>query len=415
MLELFGKRGYKTVGFGSPADVYLVNTCTVTSLSDKKSRQMLRRARRLNPEAIVVAAGCYTQVSPDAVLALSEVDLAVGTTNRLKIVDMVESYDRGSGLRAEVGDVLAEREFEPLSVSRQESRTRAFLKIQEGCDQYCSYCIVPYARGHIRSRPEAEVLAEALRLAQNGYKEIVLSGIHVASYGKDLGNTDLLTVISKVHETEGIRRIRLSSIENGIISPDFARKLAKLPKVCPHFHLSLQSGCDRTLLRMNRKYTTARYREAAELLRDAIPGAALTTDIIVGFPGETDEDFDSSLEFVKSMGFAKLHVFPFSPKARTPAAGFSDQVPAAVKNARAARMLALGEELQKEFLERHIGQELEVLYESEPLPGVFEGYSANYIAVRTYSDESLVNEIRRGRVEEAEDGKLRVAIKGVIP
>ena len=398
MLELFSARSYEVVDFGEFADVYMVNTCTVTSLSDKKSRQMLRRARRLNPEAIVVAAGCYAQVSPDAVLAMDEVDLVVGTKDRLRIVDIVESYNRESGQASVVEDIMIEREFESLSVTKQESRTRAFLKIQEGCDQYCSYCIIPYARGHIRSRPEAEVIAEAQRLAQSGYKEVVLAGIHVASYGKDLENTDLLAVISKVHEVEGIRRIRMSSIDPKAITPEFVNAISRLTKVCPHFHLSLQSGCDSTLSRMNRKYTTEQYRVVAGLLREAIPGVALTTDIIVGFPGETDEEFDCSYEFVKETGFARIHVFPYSPKEKTPAAGYEKQVPPATKNARAAKMIALGEESSHKFLDCYIEKELEVLYETEPLPGIYEGYSGNYITVRTESPNNLVNGIQRVKV-----------------
>lgn len=397
MLEIFSGRGYEIVDFGEVADVYLVNTCTVTSLSDKKSRQMLRRARKRSPQAVVVAAGCYAQVSPEAILAMDEVDLVVGTKDRLQIVDIVEQYNHELGQASLVEDIMTERRFEPLTVAKQENRTRAFLKIQEGCDQYCSYCIIPYARGHIRSRSLDAVETEAQHLAKSRYKEIVLAGIHIASYGKDLGNTDLLAAISRVHEVEGLRRIRMSSIEPGIVTPEFVRDISRLPKICPHFHLSLQSGCDRTLSRMNRKYTTTQYRVAAKLLREAIPNIALTTDIIVGFPGETDDDFNRSYQFVEEVGFARIHVFPYSPKEKTLAASFEDQIPVAIKNVRAAKMLALGEKLSREFLERYIGKELEVLYETEPLSGVYEGYSENYITVRTESKNHLINEIRRVR------------------
>ena len=398
MLKVFSSHGYEIVDPCEIADVYLVNTCTVTRLSDKKSRQMLRRARRLNPTAVVAAVGCYSQVSPGAVLAIDEVDLVAGTKDRLQIVDMVENYNRESGQASLVSDIMTETEFEPLTVEKHENRTRAYLKIQEGCNQYCSYCIIPYARGHIRSRPEDEVVAEAERFARGGYKEVVLAGIHVASYGKDLGNTNLLAVISKVHEILGICRIRLSSIDPGIITQDFVHAIARLTKVCPHFHLSLQSGCDKTLLRMNRKYTTEGYRVAAKLLREAIPDIALTTDIIVGFPGETDEDFLCSYNFVKEIGFARIHVFPYSPKGRTPAAGFADQISPSAKNARSAKMIALGKELSRQFLECYIGRELEVIYETGPLPNIYEGYSGNYITVKTESKENLVNKIRKVRV-----------------
>jgi len=398
MLELFSACGYEIVDFNEFADVYLVNTCTVTSLSDKKSRQMLRRARRQGPGAVVVAAGCYAQVSPDAVLAMDEVDLAVGTKDRMRIVDIVENYTRLAGQRCLVEDIMDEREFPRLSTTKQESRTRAFLKIQEGCDRYCSYCIIPYARGHSRSRPLEEVVAEAERLAKSGYKEVVLAGIHVASYGKDLGNTDLLSAITKLHELEGIRRIRMSSIDPRAVSEEFIQTISRLPKVCPHFHLSLQSGCDRTLSLMNRKYTTAEYRAVAEMLRKSIRDVALTTDIIVGFPGETDEDFYCSYKFVRAMRYARIHVFPYSPKEKTAAAGFTDQVPSAVKSTRAAEMISLGKELNRDFLECYLGKELEVLYETEPEPGVYEGYSGNYITVRTESNKNLINEIRRVKV-----------------
>ena len=332
--ELFAEKGYEIVGIDEEADVYVINTCTVTNFGDKKSRQLIRKVKRQNENAIVAVVGCYAQTAPKELMEIAGVNLVIGTKDRAQIVEMVEQYDRANGVENHVSDIMKERVFEPLSIQKLANRTRAYLKIQDGCSQYCSYCIIPYARGPIRSREPQEVVAEVKRLAENGFKEVVLTGIHVASYGKDRRDTSLLDILKQVHEVEGIERIRFSSIEPNVVTEEFAQTMAALPKVCDHFHLSLQSGCDKTLKEMNRKYDTEKYRQAAATLRKYLPKVALTTDIIVGFPGETEEDFRESYAFAEEIGFAKIHVFPYSPKRGTPAAARKDQLLNAVKSER---------------------------------------------------------------------------------
>ena len=314
MAELFTEKGYEVVDFEEYADVYLINTCTVTNLGDKKSRQMIRRAKRINPNSVVVATGCYAQVASEEVAKIEGINIVIGTKNRSEIVETVENYVAENGVVNNVSDIMGEKEFEPLQISRLTNRTRAYIKIQEGCNRYCTYCIIPYARGPIRSRKPEEVIEEVKKLAENGFKEVVLTGIHVASYGLDLGNITLADIIEKVHSVNGIERIRFSSMEPLAIDDDFVARMAKLPKVCDHYHLSLQSGCNRTLKRMNRKYNAEQYAEACERLRNAFPNVAITTDIIVGFPDETEEDFKESLAFAKKMKLDKIHTFPYSPK-----------------------------------------------------------------------------------------------------
>ena len=318
--ELFAERGYEIVGIDEPADIYIINTCTVTNFGDKKSRQLIRKVKRLNDGAVVAAIGCYAQTAPEEIKNIDGVNLIIGTKGRKDIVDLVESYIPEMGVLCTVGEISKEREFEHLSINKLADRTRAYLKIQDGCSQFCSYCIIPYARGPIRSRDPKDIMDEVHTLAENGFKEIILTGIHVASYGKDLKGTTLLDVIRQVQSTEGIERIRFSSVEPNLITREFAAHLSQMNKVCSHFHLSLQSGCDRTLKRMNRKYDTAAYAEAVGILREYFPDVALTTDIIAGFPGETDEDFEESIEFAERIGFSKIHAFPYSPKKGTPAA-----------------------------------------------------------------------------------------------
>ena len=308
MAELFTEKGYEVVDFEEYADVYLINTCTVTNLGDKKSRQMIRRAKRINPNSVVVATGCYAQVASEEVAKIEGINIVIGTKNRSEIVETVENYVAENGVVNNVSDIMGEKEFEPLQISRLTNRTRAYIKIQEGCNRYCTYCIIPYARGPIRSRKPEEVVEEVKKLAENGFKEVVLTGIHVASYGLDLGNITLADIIEKVHSVDGIERIRFSSMEPLAIDNEFVARMSKLPKVCDHYHLSLQSGCNRTLKRMNRKYNAEQYAEACERLRNAFPNVAITTDIIVGFPDETEEDFKESLAFAERMKLDKIHV-----------------------------------------------------------------------------------------------------------
>ena len=380
--EAFAARGHEIVEIGQAADLYVINTCSVTNLGDKKSRQLIRRVKRQNPQAIVAVIGCYAQVAPEELARMPEVNLLLGTGNRRELVELAEQYRPEMGLVNRVGSVAQARTFEPLSIDRLSGRTRGYLKIQDGCDRYCSYCIIPYARGPVRSRPPADVLAEVGRLAQNGFAEVVLTGIHVASYGKDLDNTSLAGLLAQVCQVPGIERVRLSSVEPRIVTPGFVEQLRALPKVCPHFHLSLQSGCDKTLKEMNRRYTAAEYAEAAALLRGGLPGTELTTDVIVGFPGETEEDFLESLAFVEKMGFLKVHVFPYSPKRGTPAAARKDQCGNAVKAERVERMLAVSHRSAQERLRGYLGRALPVLAEEEVAPGVREGFSPQYVRVR---------------------------------
>ena len=392
MLELFQNKGYQVVDFTEKAGVYLINTCTVTNLGDKKSRQLIRRAVSQNPEAVVVAAGCYAQVAPDELSGIEGVNLVIGTKDRNKIVELVESYE-GESPVCRVYDIQTEKIFEPLNINRLRDRTRAFVKIQEGCENFCSYCIVPYARGPVRSRPLADIINEVRTLAAHGFQEIVLAGIQVSSYGKDLKRTDLLDVIEQAHLQEGIRRIRLSSVEPGLFTPDFMSSLSKLPKICDHFHLSLQSGCDRTLKRMNRRYTASEYADTVKELRRLYPDVSLTTDVIVGFPGESENDFLESYSFIKDMALSKLHVFPYSRKKGTKASAMPEQISPEIKKDRLNRMLALDKELSARYLERFIGRELDLLFETRSRTGYYEGHTTNYCKVSCESEEDL-----RGRV-----------------
>ena len=404
--ELFAEKGYEIVGIDEEADVYVINTCTVTNFGDKKSRQLIRKVKRQNENAIVAVVGCYAQTAPRELVKVEGVNLVIGTKDRAQIVEMVENYKTENGVENHVSDIMKERVFEPLSIQKLANRTRAYLKIQDGCSQYCSYCIIPYARGPIRSRDPQDVIAEVKRLAENGFKEVVLTGIHVASYGKDRRDTSLLEILRQVHEVEGIERIRFSSIEPNVVTEEFAKAIAEMPKVCDHFHLSLQSGCDKTLKEMNRKYDTEKYRQAAATLRKYLPEVALTTDIIAGFPGETEEDFQASYDFAKEIGFAKIHAFPYSPKKGTPAAARKDQLLNAVKAERSHRLIELSDRMADDFIQAYVGKEVEVLYERAVGEGVYEGHTTNYIKVQGTSEKDLTNVICRTKITKAENEEL---------
>lgn len=404
--ELFAEKGYEIVGIDEEADVYVINTCTVTNFGDKKSRQLIRKVKRQNENAIVAVVGCYAQTAPQELVKVEGVNLVIGTKDRAQIVEMVENYRTENGVENHVSDIMKERVFEPLSIQKLANRTRAYLKIQDGCSQYCSYCIIPYARGPIRSRDPQDVIAEVKRLAENGFKEVVLTGIHVASYGKDRKDTSLLEILRQVHAVEGIERIRFSSIEPNVVTEEFAKAIAEMPKVCDHFHLSLQSGCDKTLKEMNRKYDTEKYRQAAAILRKYLPEVALTTDIIAGFPGETEEDFQASYDFAKEIGFAKIHAFPYSPKKGTPAAARKDQLLNAVKAERSHRLIELSDKMADDFIQAYVGKEVEVLYERAVGEGVYEGHTTNYIKVQATSEKDLTNVICRTKITKAENEEL---------
>ena len=409
--ELFQEKGYEIVGIDEEADVYVINTCTVTNFGDKKSRQLIRKVKRQNENAIVCVVGCYAQTAPQELEKVEGVNLVLGTKDRAQIVEMVENYKVENGVESHVSDIMKERLFEPLSIQKLANRTRAYLKIQDGCSQFCSYCIIPYARGPIRSRDPQDVIAEVKRLAENGFKEVVLTGIHVASYGKDRRDTSLIEILRQVHEVEGIDRIRFSSIEPNVVTEEFAQAIADMPKVCDHFHLSLQSGCDKTLKEMNRKYDTEKYRQAAATLRKYLPEVALTTDIIAGFPGETEEDFQASYDFAKEIGFAKIHAFPYSPKKGTPAAARKDQLLNAVKADRSHRLIELSDKMADDFIQAYVGREVEVLFERAIGEGVYEGHTTNYIKVKATSEKDLTNVICTVAVTKAENEELFGAAK----
>ncbi len=393
--SLFEQSGYEILSFEQNSDVYIINTCTVTNLSDRKSRQAIRKAKKNNPDSIIAVMGCYAQTSSEEVLKIPGVNLVIGTRDRNRLLEYVERLEAGECKINAVDNIMASRGFEELKVNTYKERTRAYLKIQEGCSQFCSYCIIPYARGPIRSRKPEDILSEVKELSQNGFSEIVLTGIHLASYGKELKTTSLLDIIQRINEIEGIQRIRLGSIEPTTITEEFVGAAAAMPKLCPHYHLSLQSGCDRTLKAMNRKYTADEYRQSVDLLKRHIPDVAITTDIMVGFPGETEEDFISSLEFAREIGFSKIHVFKYSPRKGTPAAEAADQVAPEMKEERSEKMLSLSDSLEEQYLQQFVGRELEVLYEQElnEKKGFIEGLTKNYIRVAIEGSDDIKGKI----------------------
>lgn len=395
MEELFETNGYKIVSTDEVADVYVINTCTVTNLGDRKSRQVIRRAKRLNEDSTIAVVGCYSQVAPEEVFSIEGVDVVIGTTDRNRIVELCEEAKENKSRINAVKDLKEIKDFEELNIDEIKSRTRAYIKIQEGCNQFCTYCIIPYARGPIRSRNLESIIEESNRLAKAGFKEIILTGIHVASYGKEKGETNLLDVIKEVSKVEGLQRIRLSSIEPTLITEEFMKSIVQLPKVCDHFHLSLQSGSDTILKKMNRKYTTSQYREIVDIIRKYMPHAGITTDIIVGFPGETEEEFNETYNFVKEIGFSRIHVFKYSPRKGTPASKFKNQILGNIKHERSEKLIELGNSLTREFNRKFIGETLEVLFEEEHEgdSSFIEGYTTNYIRVLSKHDVSIKGEI----------------------
>jgi len=392
---IFRNEGYDVVDFDEKADVYVINTCTVTNLSDRKSRQMIRKAKKNNSDSIVVVVGCYAQTAPDEVAKIPGVNLIIGTKERAMIPEYIKRIENGEEQINAVNDIMGNRYFEELSVDSNIERTRAFLKIQEGCSQFCSYCIIPYARGPIRSRKKAEVLLEARKMADAGFKEIVLTGIHVASYGKDTKESSLMDIIKSVNEIEGIERIRLGSIEPTTITEEFAQMAEKLPKLCAHYHISLQSGCDATLRRMNRRYNTKEYEEVVQRLRAHIPDVAITTDVMVGFPGETEEEFNETYNFLKKIKLYQLHVFKFSPRKGTPAAKFENQISPEVKDIRSKLLINLSKENIFSFNLRHEGLTVPIIVEQNfgDSKELMEGMTSNYIKVVVKADETLTGKI----------------------
>ncbi|HOM01617.1 MAG TPA: tRNA (N(6)-L-threonylcarbamoyladenosine(37)-C(2))-methylthiotransferase MtaB [Acetivibrio sp.] len=403
--EMFEKAGYKIVDFEQEADVYVINTCTVTNLSDRKSRQMIRRAKRNNRDSVVIVVGCYAQTAPEEVSQIEGVNMVVGTKDRSKILEYLKELESFGGKRNYVEDIMKTREFEELGVDVYKERTRAFIKIQEGCNQFCTYCIIPYARGPVRSRPEENILREVTGLAQSGYKEIVLTGIHVASYGKDIKTTSLLDIIKKVHEIEGIERIRLGSIEPTTVTESFVDAIAGMEKLCPQFHISLQSGCDSTLKRMNRKYTTKEYLRSVKLLRDNLKDVAVTTDVMVGFPGETDEEFNETYKFLEEVFFARMHIFKYSRRKGTPAASYPDQVSPQKKEERSRRLIELSSRMTLQYNKSFTGRILPVLFEQEvkEKEGFMEGLTPNYIRVECRGNRDLEGKIFNVLLKDTKD------------
>ncbi|SKA85870.1 threonylcarbamoyladenosine tRNA methylthiotransferase MtaB [Caloramator quimbayensis] len=397
--EAFLKEGYEIVNFDDYADVYVINTCTVTNVGDKKSRNMLRKAKKQNPKGVVVAAGCYSQVSPDEVASIEGVDVVVGTSDKVKIPKLVEEFLKEEKQIKHVDNIMNIRDFEEMEIDEYQERTRAFLKIQDGCDRYCSYCLIPYARGPVRSKNPNSVIKEVNNLALNGFKEIILSGIHVASYGKDLGNINLVDLIEQINSIDGIERIRIGSVDPTFFTDDRIKRLSMVEKLCNHFHLSLQSGCDETLKRMNRKYTTYQYKDIVNRLREFIDGVSITTDVIVGFPGETEKEFNTTYEFLKDIKLSKMHVFKYSTRHGTKAEKLPNQVPASIKEERSEKLIKLDEELERSFIERFINKEMKVLFE-EGNDNKFYGYTTNYIRVMVNSDEEIRDKILNVRLIE---------------
>ena len=402
MQHLLEEAGYEIVPFTQKADVYVINTCSVTNMADRKSRQMLHKAKKNNPDSIVVAAGCYEQTSEKEVLNDLSVDIVIGNDRKHDLVRLLDEYSLDS-VNDTVDDINdGKHDFEELFIDQTKEHTRAFIKVQDGCNQFCSYCIIPYARGRVRSRRFENVIAEVERLAANGFKEVVLTGIHLSSYGVDFEEAvGLLELIQAVNAVKGIERIRLGSLEPKIVTEHFASELSKLDKICPHFHLSLQSGCDATLKRMNRKYTTKEYERGCELLRKYFVHPAITTDVIVGFPGETEEEFEQTKAYLEHIHFYEMHIFKYSKRKGTRAAVMPDQIDEQVKAARSEKLIALGHDMSKEFRKFYIGKNEEVLFEEKAVIGdkeYFVGYTKEYVKVAKKTDENLENQIVSGRI-----------------
>lgn len=402
MQHLLEEAGYEIVPFTQKADVYVINTCSVTNMADRKSRQMLHKAKKNNPDSIVVAAGCYVQTSEKEVLNDLSVDIVIGNDRKHDLVRLLEEYSLDS-VNDTVDDINdGKHDFEELFIDQTKEHTRAFIKVQDGCNQFCSYCIIPYARGRVRSRRFENVIAEVERLAANGFKEVVLTGIHLSSYGVDFEEAiGLLELIQAVNAVKGIERIRLGSLEPKIVTEHFASELSKLDKICPHFHLSLQSGCDATLKRMNRKYTTKEYERGCELLRKYFVHPAITTDVIVGFPGETEKEFEQTKAYLEHIHFYEMHIFKYSKRKGTRAAVMPDQIDEQIKAARSEKLIALGHDMSKEFRKFYIGKNEEVLFEEKAVIGdkeYFVGYTKEYVKVAKETAENLENQIVSGRI-----------------
>lgn len=396
MQEMLENHGYEIVPFQEGADIYIINTCTVTNMADRKSRQMLHRAKKMNPQALVVATGCYVQAQENHGEVDECIDIVIGNNRKKDLIEILEQH-----ISKAVIDINHTKEYEEMHLSKTAEHTRAYIKVQDGCNQFCTYCIIPFARGRVRSRAKDDVLSEVRDLARNGYKEVVLTGIHLSSYGVDLEREDLLSLILAVHDVEGIERIRLGSLEPRIITEEFVQTIAKLPKMCPHFHLSLQSGCDDTLRRMNRRYTSEEYYEKCQLLRKYFEHPALTTDVIVGFPGETEEEFAKSKAFVDRVDFYETHIFKYSKRKGTKAAVMEHQIPEQVKTQRSNELLELDAEKRKKYEAYFVGKEVEVLMEERVQKNgeIFQvGHTKEYVKIALPTDENMQNQMANVKI-----------------
>lgn len=399
--EIFINNGWETGEFSEICDAYVINTCTVTHLSDRKSRQMIRRAYSKNKNAVIAVMGCFSQMSPKEAEKIEGVSIVIGTKNKLKAYELISKKAKEN-----IVTPVDKEDYEDMEITLFESKTRAIIKAQDGCNNFCSYCIIPYARGRIRSRNPENIYNECLRLSENGFLEIVLAGIHICSYGKDLEDYDLLKLLKKIHEIEGIKRIRLSSIEPNAFTDEFIYALKSLPKVCHHFHISLQSGCDETLKRMNRKYDSLFYKNICDKLLKEFPDSAITTDLIVGFPGETDEEFDKTVKFINSIPFYQIHTFKYSKREGTKAALMENQIAPEIKEKRSKEVIKISSLKQREFEERHLGKEVEILVESISKDGFYMGHTKNYLPVYIKSDENLKDKIIKVKITNYENNML---------
>lgn len=435
MGQSFTQKGYEiTKDKEEKADIYIINTCSVTNIAERKSRQMMRQAKELNPEAIIVACGCYAQVAKDQIAQIDEVDLIIGSKEKNQIVDIIEEYLKSQNKEILISDIMNESEYQDFESTTMTELNRAVVKIQDGCDRFCSYCIIPYARGHIRSRNPKKIIEEIENIAKQGIKEVVLTGIHLASYGKDFtdetareyrqqynytgeykkytpnddlasGGFRLIEILEQINKVKGIERIRLGSIEPKLITEEFVTRLSELEKICHHFHLSLQSGCDETLKRMNRRYTTEDFRTICKILRAAYKDVIFTTDIIVGFPGETEEEFNQTYEFLKEIKMYKMHIFKYSPKRGTAATKFKNQIDSKIKDERSKMLLELSDKNEIEYNETYINKTVTVLFE-EAEKGYFKGHTGNYLAVKVKTDKDLTDKLLKVKIEKLEKLEL---------
>lgn len=406
MIERFIKENYEIVDFEELSDIYVINTCTVTNMSDRKSRQIIRRVKQINPNSILVVTGCYAQVASKELEKIEEIDLIVGNTEKKDIVNIVENYKKDISSKYEISDINNQKEFVDFGTTTYTEKTRAVIKVQDGCNNFCSYCIIPYAKGRVRSRKLESVIDEIKSIAQRGIQEVVITGIHVASYGLDFKdeNIRLIDLLEEINKIEGIKRIRLGSLEPNIITDEFVERLKKVDKICDHFHLSLQSGCTDTLKRMNRKYTTEDFEKVVERLRNAFPNVALTTDIIVGFPDETDEEFNTTYEYLKKIKFYKMHVFKYSQRKGTRAAVMPNQIDGNIKEERSHKLIELSNKNEEEFLDRYIGKEVYVLFEQEEGEYI-KGHTSNYLVVKV-NGKGLENKMLKAKIINKEGFEL---------